>query len=215
MIHVVTPFSRPENAPVLLRHLEEQWGDLTWHPIVSTVPFPESCRRDWVKPLTVDVPEGLDPFCYKLRAFVESGRIQDGERYCFLNDDDLYAPGVLAAIAGMPERIVIVSMLRGQRIPTYVANGHYHSTGTLTARPDMVHVGGIGVEQYFVTGEILRRADFQLARANVCDGLVAEWLLETYPDDIRYEPELYVLFNRLEPGRWAVDYDESISLLSA
>ncbi len=215
MIHVVTPFSRPENALALLRHLSGQGVALTWHPLVSDIPFPAGCVRDWVLPLAVDVPAGVDPFCCKLRAFVESGRIQDGERYCVLNDDDLYAPGVLAAVDAMPERIVVVSMLRGQRVPAYVANGHYHPTGPLTAAPDRMHVGAIGVEQYFVMGEIFRLADFRLDRPACCDGLVAEWLAATYPDDIRYEPELYVLFNRLEPGRWAVDYDETVGLLPA
>lgn len=209
MIHVITPFSRPENAAALLRHLDTQGVAVTWHPLVSSVPLPAGCEREWVKPLSVNVPGGADPFCYKLRAFVESGRIRDGERYCVLNDDDLYDDGVLAAVDAMPERIVIVSMLRGQRTPAYVANGHYHPTGPLMARPDLMHVGGIGVEQYFVMGEIFRHADFPLDRANVCDGLVAEWLAATYPDDIRYEPELYVLFNRLEPGRWAVDYEDT------
>lgn len=214
MIHVITPFSRPENVPALLRHLEGQGVALTWHPLVSSIPFPVAHLREWVKPFVVRVPDGVDPFCGKLRAFVTGGPIADGERYCILNDDDLYADGVLAAIAGMTERIVIVSMLRGQRIPAYVANGHYHPTGTLRAEPRMMHVGGVGVEQYFVMGELFRQVDFRPDRAGICDGLVAEWLVETFPNDVRYEPDLHVLFNRLEPGRWAVDYDETVSLLS-
>ena len=58
-----------------------------------------------------------------------------------------------------------------------------------------------------VMGEIFRQADFRLGEAAICDGLVANWLATTFPAECRYEPELYVLFNRLEPGRWAVDYD--------
>jgi hypothetical protein len=110
----------------------------------------------------------------------------------------------------MTERIVVVSMLRGQHVPTWAANGHLHPTSTLRAEPAAMRPGGVGVEQYFVMGEIFRQADFKLERAAICDGLVAEWLAATYGDEIRYEPELYVLFNRLEPGRWAVDYDEPV-----
>lgn len=205
MIHVITPFSRAENVPVLLRHFKEQGVKMTWHPVVSHVPFP--VKRKWILPLQVDIPDGADPFCYKLRAFVESGRIEDGERYCVLNDDDLYMDGLLAIVARMPEKIVFVSMLRGQNVPRQAANGHLHPTDTLRADPSYMQPGYVGVEQYFVMGEIFRQADFRLGEAAICDGLVANWLATTFPAECRYEPELYVLFNRLEPGRWAVDYD--------
>lgn len=208
MIHVVTPFSRAENVPALLRHLDSQGTAITWHPLVSDKPFP--AKRQWIEPMRVDVPAGADPFCYKLRAFVGSGQIVDGERYCVLNDDDLYEEGLLAAVAGMRERIVVVSMLRGHHVPAWAANGHLHPTSTLRAEPASMRVGAVGVEQYFVMGEIFKRADFRLDQAARCDGLVAEWLAKSYPNEIRYEPALYVLFNRLEPGRWAVDYDEPV-----
>jgi hypothetical protein len=208
MIHVVTPFSRPNNARVLVDHLERQGVALTWHPLVGSVEFPWDCLREWVRPLRVDVPAGCDPFCYKLRAFVESGRIEDGERYGVLCDDDLYDEGLLGAVAGMDEPIVVVSMLRGHSVPAHSTNGYLHPTWTLTAAAEMMRPGGVGLQQCFVMGEIFREAAFDLERAEYCDGLVAEWMAREYEGEIRYEPELYVLFNRLEPGRWAVDADE-------
>ena len=84
MIHVITPFSRPQNARILVDHLARQGVAVTWHPVVSSVPFPADCLREWVTPLRTSVPAGEDPFCWKLRAFVESGRIVDGERYLSL-----------------------------------------------------------------------------------------------------------------------------------
>ena len=205
MIHVITPFSRAENVPVLLRHFKEQDVKMTWHPVVSHVPFP--VKRKWILPLQVDIPAGADPFCYKLQAFMESGRIKDGERYCVLNDDDLYMDGVLSMVDKMPEKIVFVSMLRGHHIPANPASGFGHPTDTLMADPGNMRPGYVGVEQFFVMGELFRQVRFNLAESAICDGLVAEWLAKTFPNEARYEPELYVLFNRLEPGRWAVDYD--------
>ena len=101
MINVITPFSRPENARLVRDHLSWQRVAVTWHPVVSSVALPVDCLRAWVKPLRTRVPAGADPFCWKLRAFVESGRIMDGERYGVLCDDDLYGDGVLRAVAGM------------------------------------------------------------------------------------------------------------------
>jgi len=208
VIHVVTPFSRPQNAPILVGHLARQGVALTWHPLVGSVKFPASCLRDWVRPMQVDVPGGADPFCYKLRAFVEGGEIVDGERYGVLCDDDLYEDGLLGAVERMGERIVVVSMLRGHCAPARSDNGYSHPTWPLVAAPEMMRVGGVGLQQCFVAGEIFRQAEFDPARAPYCDGLVGEWLGREFADSIRYEPALSVLFNRLEPGRWAVDYDE-------
>lgn len=210
MIHVVTPFSRPQNARVLVSHLERQGVALTWHVLVGSVPFPWDCLREWVRPMQVDVPEGVDPFCYKLKTFVESGEVADGERYGVLCDDDMYGEGVLRAVAGMRERIVVVSMLRGQRVPAQSDNGYLHPVTPLVASPGMMKVGGMGLQQCFVMGEIFRRANFDLERAPFCDGYVGEWMAYEYGSQIRYEPALHVLFNRLEPGRWAVDSGEGL-----
>ena len=55
---------------------------------------------------------------------------------------------------------------------------------------------------------MLRLAVFALVNARFCDGLVVQGWAQAYGELIRYEPELTVLFNRLEPGRWAVDDEE-------
>lgn len=192
---------------MLVGHLVRQGVAVTWHPIVGTVGFPAAWRREWIRPLQVDVPEGVDPFCWKLRAFVESGRIVDGERYGVLCDDDLYGDGVLAAVAGMGEPIVVVSMLRGHCVPVHSV-GFSHPISTLTASSEMMIVGAVGLQQCFVMGEILRQTEIRPEDAPFCDGQTAAWLAEEFGGDIRYEPGLSVLFNRLEPGRWAVDEDE-------
>jgi hypothetical protein len=72
----------------------------------------------------------------------------------------------------------------------------------------MMRVGGVGLQQCFMAGEVLRRVVIEVERAPFCDGMVGEWLAGAYGEAIRYEPGLNVLFNRLEPGRWAVDGDE-------
>lgn len=181
---------------------------LTWHVLVDAVEFPWDCLRDWIETMHVDVPEESDPFCAKLAAFFGSGRLVDGDRYVVLCDDDMFDVGVLAAVEAMEERIVVVSMLRGHQTPAR-GRGYAHPTTTLRAGKDSMRVGEVGLQQCFVAGEIYREALFDARRAPFCDGLVAEWLAESYGELIRYEPELYVMFNRLEPGRWAVDTDET------
>ena len=207
MINVITPFSRPENARIVRDHLAWQGVAVTWHPVVSSVALPVDCLRAWVKPLRTSVPAGADPFCWKLRAFVESGRIVDGERYGVLCDDDLYGDGVLRAVAGMSEPIVVVSMLRGHRVPERADGGYCHSIDELVAAPENMRVCHVGLQQCFIKGEILRLATVDPALAPFCDGAVAEWLGRRFGESIRFEPGLHVLFNRLEPGRWAVDYE--------
>ena len=148
MINVITPFSRPENARIVRDHLARQGVAVTWHPVVSSVALPVDCLRAWVKPLRTRVPAGADPFCWKLRAFVESGRIVDGERYGVLCDDDLYEEGVLQAVAGMVEPIVVVSMLRGHRVPERSDGGYEHPVTPLIARPESMRPGGVGYNKW-------------------------------------------------------------------
>ena len=207
MIHVITPFSRPQNARLLVDHLARQRVAVTWHPVASSVPFPVECLRAWVKPMQVDVPEGADPFCYKLRAFVERGEIVDGERYGVLCDDDMYGDGVLWAVGRMSEPVVVVSMLRGDRVPERADGGFCHPTDELVAGPENMRVCGAGLQQCFMTGAVLREVEIDPWRAPFCDGLAVAQLGRQFKDVIRYAPGLHVLFNRLEPGRWAVDYE--------
>jgi len=108
----------------------------------------------------------------------------------------------------MDEGIVVVSMLRGDCVPARPDGGYLHPASPLWASPEMMRPGAVGLQQCFVTGEVFRRAEFDLAWPEICDGLVGEWLAVEFGDSIRYEPELFVEFNRLEPGRWAVDHGE-------
>jgi hypothetical protein len=205
MLHIVTAYSRPENIPLLYAHLRDE--DVIWHPIVGDIPWPVGYAGDWIEPYQVELPAGVDPFAFKMNAFIQSAPIVDSDRYAILNDDDLYAPGLLVRIERMADPVVVVSMLRGDAVP---ANGWQHPTFPLIAAPENVRVGRIGAEQYFVKGEIFKQLRFSLDRPDCCDGLAAEWLKANYP--IRYEPDLYVLFNRLEPGRWAVDHEDTYLL---
>jgi hypothetical protein len=100
-------------------------------------------------------------------------------------------------------------MLRGQQSPGATANGYQHPVFPLIAKAENMRVGHIGVEQYFVRGDVLRKMEFPPDRPDACDGVAAEKLAFVYRGKIRFEPDLYVLFNRLEPGRWEVDYEDT------
>lgn len=205
LVRIVTPFSRPENVQVLYEHLASQ--GVIWHPLPGDTPWPVGFTADWIEPFPVSVPVGVDPFCYKLRTFAQSDWIVDRDRYCILNDDDLYEDGLLDAIRGHKERVLVVSMLRGDNTPE---TGNGHPASPLLAAVENMRPGKCGVEQYLVRGDVFRQMDFCLNRPD-CDGVAASWLAATYGDEITYLPELHVLFNRLEPGRW----NESLSLLPA
>jgi len=192
-VHVVTPFRRTENLYALVEHLEPL--GVIWHPITDNHAL--RLKLDWVQPLDVGtVRDGYLGFSDKINRFASSDYVVDGDCYGILNDDDFYGPGVIEAIKAMGDPVVVVSMLRGQHTPP---TGFGHPTFELIAARKNMRSGWCGVEQYFVTGEVFRR--FRFSDDIDADGRIAAWLASEYPV-IRFEPELHVWFNYLEPGRW-------------
>lgn len=196
-IRVVTPYSRPWNVPALYNHLVAQ--GVVWHPLVFDTPWPEGYDAHWIDPFYAFVPDGVDPFCHKINAFARSGRIVDMDRYCLLCDDDMYGPGVLDGVRALTDRIVVVSMRRGDRTPE---TGRPHPATTLTAALENMRAGQVGLQQCLMLGEVFKRLVMPEDRPNICDGLAAEWLAENYGDEIKFMPDLFVHFNFLQPGRW-------------
>jgi len=197
MIHVVMPFSRPNNIPALHEHLEGL--GVVWHPIIANVPWPEEYGSDWIDPMYVEIPDGFDPFAHKLNTFAALWPIVDGDRYCMLCDDDMFGPGYVETLRSVSGRIVVTSMKRGQHVPN---NGREHPATTLIGSPANMRTGLIGIQQCPVTGDIFKQFYFPTDEPNRCDGIVAEWLRDNYLSEIIFMPDLFILFNRLQPGRW-------------
>lgn len=193
----MTPYSRPANVPTLYNHLAPL--GVVWHPIVFDRPWPEKYDAHWIDPFYTFVPDGVDPFCHKINAFARSGYIVDADRYGLLCDDDMFGPGLVDGVRDLTERVIVVSMKRGDRVPD---SGPQHPATILFASPDHMRVGEIGLQQCLVLGEVFKQYRLPEDQPRIADGLVAEWIKQTYGDEIRYVPDLYVHFNQLQPGRW-------------
>lgn len=75
-----------------------------------------------------------------------------------------------------------------------------YPTSTLVACPENVRVCSISTQQSFVKGKIFRGHLFD-DEYHYSDGLMAVHH-KNDGEQIRYEPDLYALFNYYEPGRW-------------
>lgn len=198
--NVITSLSRFQNIKPLAKMLHEQ--GVTWHVIYDyDMGFEMRFRDCWIRDYACPTPPG--PFwfrChYALNWFLDSNSIWDEEYYCFLNDDDFYEPGFFDKIDQAPESpVYITSMKRGNHTPAGVEPERAHGTGTLHAAPEQMSPGHVGLEQLIVAGNILKECRLPF---NVCgDGEMVSHIAKTYPT--LYLPEVYVLFNFLEPGRW-------------
>lgn len=174
---------------------------ITWHPTIfqsEKVDFP---NEPWIQSLVIpDKPlsDAAVKYGYhKNNAFIRSGLVEDEDYYICLDDDDMIEGEAIHALKRMNEDVVFISLKRGKNIPDREARGY--QTYTLTAEPCNVVVGEISKQQLVTKGKVFKKLNF-IENAHWADGIVATWLKQNYP--VRYEPELYALFNYFEPGRW-------------
>jgi hypothetical protein len=206
MVHAVTAFSRWENLSFYLDNIPDT--GVIWHPIFledeCKKEYEECLNKPWIQKYTTrKLPINQNPCKYKLNMFLVEYDIVEQDKYFFMNDDDWFDTSIVQKIDAMDDDVIFVSMKRGHN-----SNGG-HPSSPLIVSPD-VHIGTIGIEQYFLKGKIMKqvrfRTDFDLStgypphRQGDSDGHLAEMLMKLYP--VRYEPDLYVYFNYLEPGRW-------------
>jgi GT2 family glycosyltransferase/predicted SAM-dependent methyltransferase len=194
-IHLLMPFSRHHLWDKLIEDYRPM--GVVLHPLVyDDEPLPK-CGEDWLIPFTSARTSGFNQ-SELLNRFIELAYIDDDDYYVSVSDDDMYEPRVFDKIREMDDPVVVISMKRGQNIPA----GAYpaYPTFTLCAVPQNVFVGGIGGEQIFMKGSVLKTIRFDELNPSVADGILAVELKGRYP--IRYEPDLYALFNYYEPGRW-------------
>ncbi len=205
-MNVITPFSRFENKNFYLENFVDK--NVVWHPLLT----PDDAKKfitddlpSWVKPYVIPrVPTDRNIVKYKLNMYLIDGDVQDNERYMVLCDDDWVEADFFKKLEEIQDDIILVSMKRGH---------HYlggHPIETLIADPNFSHVGTIGFEQMIIKGKILQqirfRSDHDLSsgypshRQGDSDGHAYEMLAKLFP--IKYCPEIFVLFNLLEPGRW-------------
>src|ERR1017187_10133447 len=121
--HILTPFSRPENLPALIRNLEPQ--GIQWHLIAHDYTSVEKTLDGigwptWVDLIKGELPDDWDPCYWKLNHWIEDQTIVDDDYYAFLCDDDGYEPGFWDAIRQTHQTecdVIFVSMKRGVCVP--------------------------------------------------------------------------------------------------
>ena len=220
MFNVITPLARYGNVPELINNLKHQ--KITWIVITdddNDTPFEvsESFIEHYICPnKDVDFWARCN---YSINWFIENQHIHDDEYYCILNDDDSYDDTFFESLRRevektntkiYPNDLIITSMKRGHFIPDGLHPSRRHPPYTLYAVPEKMHPCGVGVEQFFIKGKHLKNHRLPLTVHG--DGELITELVRNYKT--LYLPDLYVLFNYLEPGRW-IKYSGDISTLTS
>ena len=201
-IHLIMPFSRHELKDKLIEAYRPM--NVILHPIMfqdEETPFGEP----WILPVIIPTNSRdctvLMPGTLKRNYFIKNAEIIDEDYYVTVDDDDMYEAGVFGHVKQMNDDIVIISMKRGYSIPEGVKPIRRYPTATLIAHSDNVRIGEISAQQSFVKGKIFRTHLFNEELHN-WDGEIIVHHKES-GEQIRYEPNLFALFNYYEPGRWA------------
>lgn len=202
-IHLVIPFWRKTQKNVLIEAYRPMGIHL--HPIMFEDEVVD-WKEPWIHPVVI--PEKFEvlkdrpiiPGNYKRNWFIKHCPVIDNDYYVCADDDDMYEPGVMAAIKKHDEDIVVISMKRGQAIPGNVAYLRRYCTNTLEAHPDNIKRGQISGQQSFVKGRVFREHPFSLD-SGTWDGEMAMHH-KADKEVTAYRPDLFALFNYYEPGRW-------------
>ena len=184
MIHVITAFTRKQNKELMINHLKDT--GIKWTVLLNEdIKFPS-----WVEVIhMLPDPSGYD--CYaRFNQYFRRGFLEDETQYMFLNDDDFVENNFWNKIPSDYD-VIFVSMKRGDHTI-------YHGNSTLLAKEENIFCCNVGLEQYIVKGKILKNHYFDMNSG--ADGLLAEKLVK-YENKL-FLPEVYVLFNYLEDGRW-------------
>ncbi len=197
MITVVTPFRRIENLPYLEKILKDK---VNW--VILQAKDEPVVDVPWATVKQYEVAK--DQRSNRLfNAFISEG-LEPETQYMILCDDDSVEEGFFDMI---PDNdVVCVSMKRSDRAINHVVwsdyekqLGHWeNSVDVLIADPKNMHPGAVGGEQLIMKGKALR--NFRYGLSNIGDGQMAVKVAEEYP--ITYLPDVFVLFNYFEDGRY-------------
>jgi hypothetical protein len=203
--NVITPLARYNNINDLIVNLEP--NNIIWHVITDEdSQTPVEFSIPWIKHYICPNTEmEFWARCnFSINWFIENNELNDEDYYCILNDDDAYDNDFFKKLKSHIESsevnsdLIICSMLRGHNIPTGVVPVRRHPNTTLLAHPNHMKVGYVGVEQFFIKGKLLKKHSLPISATG--DGELIQTLVGLY--GASYIPDLYVLFNYFEPGRW-------------
>ena len=205
-INIITPFSRDQNLAEYLQFIQKMSNYVNWIPVCTPnkkALFDTSVDalqlNHIVSPVYVEEVPGVDICYYKINKALDSIDFSNtlNDYYAFMMDDDYYESNVFEEILKHTEDVVFISMKRGHQIPN---DGQIpHDVTSLWAVPENIRVCSVSAQQYFVKGTVMQNERF-VTYTDAADGVFAEKLKNTY--FCTYRPELYSLFNYLQPGRY-------------
>ena len=204
MIHLIIPFSRPENKDKIIEAYRPM--NVILHPIMFIDEIQDfgSDEDLWIQPCIIPT-ESKDckvmmPGTFKRNWFIKTCEIIDEDYYVTVDDDDMYEPNVMGEIHKMNDDIVIISMKRGHRTPKEALPPRNYPTDTLFAFPENIVLGEISAQQSFVKGKIFKQ-HLHNEEFHCWDGELAVHHKED-GEQIAYRSDLFALFNYYEPNRW-------------
>lgn len=179
-IHVVTPFSRPQNITALVENLRP--SNVQWWPLChEKTQFPD---EQWIHPQLIKYPDewvATGGICYsKTNSYIERGLFDD-DMYAVLCDDDLYEPGFFDKIRAIRGDVIVSSM----RLP----DGR-----ELVGAPQNCFPSRVGFEQLIIRGRIFKNYRYE----NHCqaDGRLIRQVTTEHPT--QFATDAFVLFNKLQ-----------------
>jgi hypothetical protein len=198
-VHVLIPFSRHD----LLGTLIEAYGkmrNVIVHPLTYFNETPVETDKDWVQPYVAPITRKGPYGAPLINSFLRSGKVVEEDLYVTASDNDMYEQNVFSSLLETDDSVIVISMKRGYRIPLSVPSEKAYAPSPLIAGSKNMTVGLVEGEQIFMRGTVAREVVFDDSRDSIACGLVAEYLKSRY--FIRYEPNLFALFNYYEPERW-------------
>lgn len=208
MFNIITPLARFNNFDKLYNHLKNK--NIKWHVIIDeNSNFSRQIDESWINYYIC--PTKGEIFYERcndsINWFIENKITNNNEYYGILNDDDGYEEDFFIKLNNfiietsekeLTNDLIICSMKRGDNIPKDAIPIRRHPIYTLFADPQNMRVGGVGIEQFFIKGGLLKNHRIPLTGTG--DGQLITELVRTY--ETSYLRDAYVLFNYFEQGRW-------------
>ena len=203
-VHVVMPFSRPDNFPQLSAMLEPL--QVQWHLLCHDPESVAGNHPDWIHIHNVGHPPAtFDPCYWKLNWFIENGPINDGDRYHYICDDDGITPRVSQAFSRALAPVAMCSMRRGFGFPyRAIRNSDQLTRGVrrqwgnplIASRDALANHAWNG--SVAVMGYVMRKMRF--INYHGSDRFMGKWLSECF--DAEFFPCCFAYHNWFEPGRY-------------
>ena len=201
--NIITPITRIHNFETLKNMIESQnYLHLTWHLLLdhdNSTTIDRKSYPNWIKwhrfnNNYTDCDKGHT----SINSFLDATVLNANERYNILCDDDAYELAFFQKLNRYSSKVIICSMERGKSIPTGLAPIKSHPTTKLWACKEAMKVCHVGMEQLVISGDLLSK--YRIPSQMWGDGMLIEKIVAE--NHVDYAPEISVLFNYYEPGRW-------------